>query len=201
MSKEETDQLLEAFLAELDVGLATYGKGDAKKRRTGALQQFNAVIEWATRTPGVAERLMLLRHLFKAVAGIDTGYRDKLLAPPSVGHRSRLSVQKQGDRAYAAAAMELYIQAGESKSEAARLAAGRLKLLPNFEDLQGKAVAKWREACMTEAPTDNFGADRFKRVINELTLKFPNQPRQGAEFLIAQLKKAAGSKNPEMPPS
>ncbi len=201
MSKGEVDRLLEAFLAQLDLGLATYGKGDEKKQRTGALQQFFAVMEWATQTPGVAERLVPLNHLFKAVAGIDTGYRDNLLAAPAVGHRSRLSVQEQGNRAYAAAAMDFYIQAGEQKKAAAMLVARCLKALPGFKDLQGKVVAKWRETCMTDAPTDNFGAARFKRVINELSLKFPNQPRQAAEFLIARLKMATGPKNPEMPPA
>ncbi len=189
MNDAKTDQQLAAFLADLDKGLETYRKGGAKKQRTGVLQQFSAIIEWAECAPGVKERLAPLHHLFKALVGIDTGYRDHLLVPPIVGHRTPLSTQEQGRRAIVSVLMDFYMQADESKEEAARHSARSLNTVPGFENLAGRTVAKWREAVMTKSSMFDLGAARFKRMVETLKTKFPGEPRKAAEYLIAALKR------------
>jgi hypothetical protein len=188
MSDGSPDSDRTIFLAKLQAGFEKYHQGGAKKQRTGALQQFSALVSWAERTPGVKERIAPLRHLFYALVGIDTGFRDELLVPPPVGHRPPLSAHKQSHRALAAVAMDFYMRAEESKGSAARLVAHALHGTQGFENITSQQVAKWRESAMTELPTENLAALRFNGVADQLQTMFPNEPREAAEYLIERLK-------------
>jgi hypothetical protein len=181
------DKELESFLADLDKARENYRSADAKKQRTAALQQLFAAISWAERWPGVAERLEPLRHLFYAVGGIDTGFRDSMLRAPKVGHRGRLSIHEQSQRAIAAAAMDLTMQAGFAKDDAARRVVSALGAAQSFKAPTAKILAKWRETVMTASQAEDFGALRYRDTLQRCNGRSANELLEIADSLIATL--------------
>jgi hypothetical protein len=188
MNENGSDQNATTFLTELDTGLNYYRAGGVKKQRLGALHQLAALMNFAETLPGVQQRLLPLRHLLFAFGGIDTGYRDNLIVGEKVGHRSSLPIFEMRRRAFVAAAMDFYIRAGRSKSDAALKVARTLRGQPGYENITSNIVAKWRETSMTEWYRERFAALGFKFKIEELEKRYPQEPEQAGDHLLAALK-------------
>jgi hypothetical protein len=182
----ESDPILElrqALRSRLVQGSALYRKGDPASQRRGAAYQLHALLDLSDTilTGSVLPSPVTapVRHLVMALLGLDRGERDDMLKPPAgqLTGAPKLSAHKTGRRARAAVCMELLIRSGESKKDAKRVAA------QGFRVSEGQ-VDDWREQAMTERPSENLLAHRFKETVDELAVRFPEKPRAAADFLI-----------------
>jgi hypothetical protein len=182
-------ELVALLRADLEVGLALYRRGDVEGRRLGAARQLAVVIRLiGCMTDAVDPHLLApLQHLAMALTDLDTGARDELLRPVKLGHQGAVPTQRQGFRLRAAVVMEMLMGSGEKKAAAANIVARRLaSVSAEKKALTGTMIENWREQVMT-APSRSLPAERYRWMLQELALRFPNDPKGAAEALLCQM--------------
>jgi hypothetical protein len=131
-------------------------------KRTAALRQLGIMIEHFE-ILGHGELLQPARDVFYAIAGLDLGQHDPLIAP-DLKAKPRIHASEVGFRAWAAAAMEFLIRAGHSKTDAKNAVAKRLSVRGG-RAITGIQVAKWRDEMGAERPSEHRGAERYQRLL------------------------------------
>ena len=123
-----------------------------------------------------------LRDLEEAFCDLGSGKVDSLLAPHKVGHNPQLDTEEAVFRAIAAAAMELYMRAGERKAAAARIVAEQVGERIGRR-VEGMTIAKWREDV-----DKNAWAFSVYRRETDLLRKTPAEPEAAAAELLSRLQ-------------
>jgi hypothetical protein len=183
MSDDDPISNLRRLLAaRMVAGANLYRKGDPASQRRGAAFQAHALLDLCdvilTGSELPAAVSAPLRHLVIALVGLDQGERDPLLAAPKgKTGRPKLSSERTGQRAHAAACMEFLVAAGERLERAAEEAGKKFGAEP--EEIQD-----WREQALRERPVDNLLAARFRAIVDYLTERHPGDPRAAASYLI-----------------
>jgi hypothetical protein len=189
-------ELVALLRADLEVGLALYRRGDIAGRRLGTARQLAVVVRLIGCITDAADPHLLvpLQHLVLALTDLDKGVRDELLRPIKLGHQGAVPTQRQGFRLRAAVAMEMLMGSGEKKLVAANTVARRLASVSlEARPLTGTMVENWREQVMT-APSRSLPAERYRRMLQELALRYPNDLRGAAEALLRQMLAAKPTK-------
>jgi hypothetical protein len=189
-------ELIALLRADLEAGLALYRRGDIAGRRLGAARQLAVVVRLiGCITDAVDPRLIApLQDLAMALTDLDKGVRDELLQPIKLGHHGPIPTRRQGFRLRAVVVMELLMGSGEKKSAAANTVARRLAAVsPEKKPLTGTMIENWREQVMA-APSQSLPAERYRWMLQELALRFPNDPKGAAEALLCQMVAAKPTK-------
>jgi hypothetical protein len=170
--------------------------------RASAIMSLVAIGEFLTAVFGTGLSTPL-RQLQYALHDLDGGKVVPLLEPMKVAHRPAQPVGIKGFRAVAAAAMELMIQAGVGRKEAARQVARKLSQL-GYDDGPGRIITAdrvedWRDHVLTERPAEDVGAARFQRLKDRFAGCDPSKLKTGADLLLERLPLAVPI--PKKPPS
>lgn len=152
-----------------------------------AIDEF-LIAMFGTREPSVLNPLHQLQY---ALYDLRRGKVMPLLKPKKVSRRPRDSAAVEGFRAFAAVAMDLYVQAKVPRKQAARDVAHELSRMGykngSGKLITGSRVEDWRDRMMTELPRENEAAARFHRVKAQLEVQFASDLKAGARFLLGRL--------------
>jgi hypothetical protein len=126
--------------------------------RVAAMQALAGVIDYLSVDCKFAAWLGPLEQLAAALMQVEEGHKHPLLMPEAQGNRQRDHMFQTTVKGRAAAAMELWIDAGQSKMGAATEVADALKeaecRLKGRADkfIKAETVASWRNAVIGRAP-------------------------------------------------
>lgn len=165
--------------------------------RTCIMMSLTAVDDYLMAILGGSEAPLLipLRQLQYALHDLARGKVMPLLKPKKVTSRPRDSAAIEGFRSFAAVAMDLFVQSGVGRKEAARDVARALSRM-GYDNGPGKIITAsrvedWRDRMMKEPPERNMAAARFHRMKGELQERFPADLKAGARFLLDRLPMVA----------
>ena len=149
--------------------------------------------------------LIVMRHLIYSLVDLEGGKLAPLFTPKAVKNRPRDSTEKVAFRASCAVAMDLLMESGISRKQAARDVAVALSAM-GYDDGPGKPikahmVEDWRDRMSTERPVENPAAARFHRMKMGLNAKFPSAPSDAAKYLLSRLPLVVRPRNPKKPPA
>jgi len=127
---------------------------------------------------GDPQALLPLRRLSYALHDLDRGQVDPLLRPKKIKHRPPNPLREEGFIAFAAAAMQLFVDGGISRGEAARRVADSLNAMGyrigSGNHITARQVEKWRDKMRAGSPLNNEAVGRFRRIVEECHRQFPS---------------------------
>ena len=151
---------------------------------------------------------------YEALLGLQKGATPKgaaphpLLIPKSIEGRPPIRPEVERVQAEAAAAMELFMQAGDSKDEAARKVFRRVRQIDletfgyagkGYEGITPNTIAGWRDN-FTGRAGNSIGAQRFKTILGYDIVR--NQsPHSAAAWIIESLLGSTLPENRKNPPT
>jgi hypothetical protein len=190
---------------ELQLAAQAFDPNSADGGRAYARASVGAVLKFLmARFEGPAlSALVPLRHLQYALHDLDNGKVTTMLRPKKVAHRPRDPVAVDGFRAFAAVAMDLFMDAEVGREQAARDVAHELSR-KGYTEVSGKMITwrrveDWRDRMRRERPAEDEVAARFARMKPDLEKRFPSDPKAAARHLLEQLPLAVPI--PKKPPS
>jgi hypothetical protein len=165
---------------------ADVGRRKAVRNAVGALSEFVGNI-----FPHHQELRLPLNQLLYSLYDLDHGQQGTLLKRTTVLNRSKAPLSVRFFRAMAVVLMDLYKPTKKPLEAAAIAAATKLNSL-GYKDERGKdVVAKtlngWRNELKAHSGDPDLGVERYKTVLKELKLKYPNKPDEAAEALLKML--------------
>jgi hypothetical protein len=187
---------LRLALAEADFALTA--ASTAEEERIAALLALKAIYDFSK---SVGLRSRALNNLSMALQDIDRGNFPALFSP-SIENRPKDKAKLFILKAAAAAAMQLLMDSGKTKADAAATVAMKLNLagfsLPGLKARPASAqtIALWRDKF--SGHSDEEGADVYKFTLQEARATHTNPPQQ-AELVIAGLNRLV--KNLDKSPS
>jgi hypothetical protein len=197
---------IEQLRIVLNVAATAFDPSAADGGRLGVILAMTALHDFLTANFGDdPPALIAIRHLLYSLADLESGKLVPLLTPKRVKNRPRDSAAKGGFRAFAAVAMDLFMESGVPRKQAARDVATALSRM-GYDDGPGKPikarmVEDWRDRMMTERPAENLAAGRFHRMKIALRVKFPSDPKGAAKHVLNSLPSVARPRNPKNPPT
>src|SRR5947209_4432578 len=195
-------------IEQLGIGLtaaaARFDPNAADGGRLGVILAMTALHDFLTAN-FVADpsALIAIRHLLYSLADLEGGKLAPLLTPKKVKNRPRDSAAKEAFRAFAAVAMDFFMEGGDPRKQAARRVAAALSHM-GYDDGPGKPIKShmvedWRDRMMTERPAENLAAARFHRMKTALRATFPSNPSEAAKHVLNGLPSVARPRNPKNP--
>jgi hypothetical protein len=168
----------------------------SEENRIAALLALKAVYDFLR---SVGLKSSALRNLSMALQDIHRGQSPSLFKP-SIQHRPNESAQLFILKAVAAAAVQLLMDSGKTKEEAAAIVATRLDLagfrLSGSKLASPRTIAGWRERFSGYSAEE--GADAYKFALQEARARFPTPAKQ-AEQVMRGFKNLV--RNLDKPPS
>ncbi len=186
MAKNKAASALDALrlaLANADHALAAANAPEQK--RIAVLLALKAVYDFSGLV-GLKSRA--LNSLSMSLQDIERGHAAPLFAP-SIQNRPRDAAQQFLLKATAAAAMQLYMNAGKTKGEASALVARGLSAKP-------ETIARWRDKFSGHSAEEGSDIDNF---VLEQAEALNTNPAQRASQTMQGLNRLA--KNLDKPPS
>ncbi len=170
--------------------------------RASAIMSLVAIGHYLTAVVGTGLTTPL-RQLQYALHDLDRGKVGRLVERTKVSNRPPEAISVEGFRAFAAVAMDLMIQTGVGRKQAAREVARELCRL-GYDDGPGRLITAgrvedWRDRMLVERPAENAGAARFQRLKARVSGYAPSKLKDGAYLLSKQLPRAFPI--PKKPPS
>ena len=155
---------------------------------------------------GVNDPLLFIpiRQLQYALYDLGRGKVVPLLSPKKIKNRPPDSAAKEGFRAFAAVAMDLFVDGGVERKQAARDVARALSRM-GYTNGPGKMISAqrvedWRDLMKTASPEESEAAARFRRMKAQLQAKFPNDLKAAARFVLGRLPAVVPPQIPKKPP-
>jgi len=155
----------------------------AEDERAGAGKSLAAVNDYLDDIGVPANLSVPLFALLAALQDLEHGKQPTMLTKVKVAHGPPTAIAVQIERAQAAAALQLLMDAGDVKPIAARAAARALEK----NDLRGvtsQQVARWRDELRTR-PKDDLAASAFNAWVEDYKAHGRN-PRDDAKALMAE---------------
>jgi hypothetical protein len=156
-------ELLGRLYHELDFASEAYRAGGEDAARQSTEIALGSVLSFLT---GAFDRdsqaLLPIRRLHYALDDLDRGQVDPLLRPKKIKHRPPNPLREEGFIAFCAAAMELFVDGGISRGEAARRIAlslsGRGYRIGSGNRITPRQVERWRDKMRAGSPvcTENL---------------------------------------------
>jgi hypothetical protein len=177
---------LRLALAEADLALTA--ANTPEEGRIASLLALKAFYDFLKST-GLRSRA--LNNLSMALQDIDRG-NSPIFFAPSVQNRPRDKARLFILKAVAAAAMQLLMDSGRTKADAAAIVAKKLNLagfsLPGLKarPASAKTIALWRDKF--SGHSDEEGADAYKFTLQQARVTHTN-PSQQAELVMGSLKR------------
>jgi hypothetical protein len=169
----------------------------SEENRIATLLALKAVYDFSK---SVGLKSSALRNLSMALQDIDRG-QSPALFEPSIQHRPKEPAKLFILKAAAAAAMQLLMDSGKTKKEAAAIVATKLELAGFRQGSSAKlasagTIARWRDRYI--GCSDEEGADAYKFALQEARARFPTPAKQ-AEQVMRGFKNLV--RNLDKPPS
>jgi hypothetical protein len=145
--------------------------------------------------------LIPLRQLIYALHDLDRGRAGPLLAPQKTSHRPRDSVAKEAFIAIPAACMELLVEGGIARKDAANRVANALGAMGyrnGDKRITGENVEDWRDRMRTGSPAENAAVGRFRRIVDHYRFTHPD-PLTAANLILKRLPQIVPPKIPRKP--
>jgi hypothetical protein len=211
MAGAEAVRQILVHLQRLNVGLrraaSAYDQSAEDAGRGSVLLTLHAVDDFLKVTLGIRDPSLFipLAQLQYALHDLNRGKVVPLLAPKKVKNRPRDSTSREGFRALAAVAMELFIKGDVSRKQAARDVAAALSQMGYMngpgKPITAKLVEDWRDRMTTERSTEYEPAGRFHRMRTKLLAMFPNDPSAAARYLLGRMPTTVPPDIPKKPPT
>ena len=133
-----------------------------------------------------------LKRLSTILRELNEGHVHPLLTPPKIPHRKADSLSTLKRKAVAAAAMQLYMDAGASKDKAASKVAKALQktLFHSYggKPISARTIANWRDRYVGCYDNADPAAYAFQRLLDMMRGSFPTPTKQ-AEGVFAYLQR------------
>lgn len=206
MKTSTASKQIEQLRIGLNVAARAFDPSAADGGRLGVILAMTALHDFLTANfNDDPPALIAIRHLLYSLADLESGKLAPLLTPKKVKNRPRDSAAKDAFRAFGAVAMDLFMESGVPRKQAARDVATALSRM-GYDDGPGKPikarmVEDWRDRMMTERPAENLAAGRFHRMKKALRAKFPSAPSEAAKHVLNGLPSVARPRNPKNPPA
>jgi hypothetical protein len=141
-----------------------------------------------------AELLAPMRSLQHALIDAEQGKTHPLFTPKQLSARPLDRTEHRGLAGIAAVLMQLQMDAGKSKQDAARQVARRLDRL-GYRTSQGKTISLnrvigWRRRATTERVTEDIVAERYVGMLSQMRIEFPGNPTEAFEQILKNLPQA-----------
>ena len=199
MARDQDDELKQ-LIADLDHATNIYLQGindreDSDSGRAGVCDAIEALGRHCDRIGVPVQALKPIMALARALLDLDQGTQAPLLRPVSTGKRSPYSTDHQHVRMTAAASMQLYMDAGFKRKEAAARVAGKLaRFNTNFHKMHkagsdgnpATTVEHWRDEMKNKSADDPLGKGYRKMIQNIKKEELP--PRKAADRLLKGLR-------------
>lgn len=187
----------------LTVGRTIYMSGTPDSDRIGIRTALSGCINFIKQVlPDGVDLVPPLSDLLYALHDLDKGHASSFLKPiPKRGGR-HIAISLELFRAMAAALMELYQQAGKSRSEAAAEVAQKLDSLGYHDGkkaISAERVEDWRDKVSEGG--NSLGAKRFKSVLTSVRKAHPDDPVAAIGLVFDALPPAVRSLIPTQPAS
>jgi hypothetical protein len=195
-------QLIEVAIRDLEIARRQFDADEGASGRLGVLTALHVLDSLSTVLLGnrAADLLAPIRSLQHALHDAERGKAHPLLKLKKHVGRPPDRTEHLGLAGFAAVLMHLLMDAGESKSNAARQVSRRLNAI-GYRTAQGstisaKIVEEWRDRAMRERPVEDIVADRFTRMLPETQLLFPGKPKSAFEHILEKLPLALPFRSP-----
>jgi hypothetical protein len=176
---------------DLEVASETYrARGEETARQCAELALGSVVSFLQGVFDGDSQALLPLRRLQYALHDLDRGQVDPLLRPKKIDHRPPSPLQKEGFIAFVAAAMELFVDGGVPRAEAARRVAQSLHArgyrYGRGHRITPRQIERWRDKMRAGSALDNPAVERFRRIVEQWRHQF-RDTEQAAETILERL--------------
>jgi hypothetical protein len=185
--------LIENVIRDLEIARERFDADEASHGRFGVLTALDAFNRLGTALLAnrAAELLAPIRNLQHALIDAERGKRHPLFNPKEHVGRPPDRTEHLGLAGIAAVLMQLLMNAGKSKSDAGRQVARRLNAIghrtPQGATISGKLIMEWRDRAMTERPVEDIVADRYVRMLQEVEMRFPGDPKSAFKHMLENL--------------
>ena len=176
-------------------------------RRFGVQIALAAVESFLATTLGANDPkpLMPLRQLNYALHDLNRGKVVALLVPQKTSHRPPDSVAKEARMAIAAACLELLVESGISRGNAARRVANDLNARGYRTSLNKRITAKyvedWRDRMRSGSPSESEAVARFQRILKHHFSDPQSDPQTAANSILERISMVAPAEIPKKPPA
>jgi len=177
----------------LRVASQAFDPADEDGGRLSVIMTLLSLNDFMKATFGVEEPHLFvpLHQLQYALHDLNNGKTGSLLKAKKIENRPPNSTSVEGFRAFAAVAMDLFIEGGVPRKQAAHDVAIDLRrsgyTLGPGKIITAKQVEDWRDRVLQESPAENPAAARFQRMREALRDKHPDNPTAAARFLLERL--------------
>jgi hypothetical protein len=192
---------LEKLQKELSFAAEAFQNGGAEQARPSVQIALGVIHAFLMTVFGAhdSKALMPLRQLIYARHDLDRGRVGPLLAPQKMSHRPRDSVAKEAFIAIPAACMELLVEGGVARKDAAIQIAHGLSAMGyrNGRDkpVTAQNVEDWRDRMRTGSSAENAAVGRFRRIVDNYRLTHPDR-LTAANLILKRLPQIVA---PEIP--
>jgi hypothetical protein len=186
-------QLIEAVIRDLETARLQFDADEGASGRLGVLAALDVIYRYNTILIGdrAPELLAPIRSVQHALHDAERGKLHALFNPKKHVGRPPDRTEHLGLAGWAAVLMQLLMDTGRLKSEAARQVARKLNSIgyrtPQGATISAKLVDEWRDRAKTELPAEDIVADRFARVLPETQSLFPGNPKAAFEHILQNL--------------
>lgn len=153
----------------------------AMDERAGAGKSLAAMNDYLDHIGVPADLSVPSFALLAALQDLENGKQPEMLKKAKVRHRPPIAIALQLERAQAAAAMQLLMDAGDTKEVAARAVTRALEK-NGVLGLTWKEVARWRDELNTR-PKDDLAASPFRALVQDYKAH-GRKPRDDARALM-----------------
>jgi hypothetical protein len=210
MAEPETVPAVYRQLHELGLRLHAAAKEFDPSRedggRSSVITSIDSIIRFLLITVGFDKPAALapLYRLQYALCDLGIGTVTPMFKPKKVRNRPRVSMATDNFRAVASVAMDMFMEAGVRREDAAARVAEALHRMgysSRNKPIRRHMVEDWRDRMMTERPAENLAAGRFLRLQSDLKAMFPDDPSAAAQHVLNNLPLIVRPDNPKKPPS
>jgi hypothetical protein len=186
-------QLIEVAIRDLEIARRQFDADEGASGRLGVLTALHVLASLSTVLLGnrAAELLAPIKSLQHALHDAERGTKHPLLKPRKHVGRPPNHTEYLGLAGTAAVLMQMQMDAGKSKSDAARQVARRLNVIgyrtPQGVTISSDLVDERRIRAMTERPVEDVVADRFARMLPIIKSQFPSDPNSAFERILENL--------------
>ena len=180
--------LLGQLHRELELSSKAYRAGGDDATRSSVELALGSVLSFLTEVfDRNSEALLPLRRLSYALHDLDRGRVDPFLRPKKIDHRPPNSLREEGFIAFCAAAMELFVEGGISRGDAARRVAHSLNAsgykIGNSNRITPRQAEKWRDKMRAGSRLDDPAVERFRRILEQCHRHFQSSEAAAKEIL------------------
>ena len=183
--RDSLSSLIEAVTYDLEIARQQFDTDQAASGRWGVMTALDVLNRLGTVLLGdrAADLLTPIRNLQHALHDAEDGKSHPLLVPKKLSVRPPDRTEHLGLAGVAAVLMQLQMDAGEAKPNAARQVARRLDKL-GYQTPQGKTitsnrVTEWRDRAMRERPVADIVAGRYDRMLSSAKTNFSRESQRG----------------------